>query len=157
MSEERQDKTAIFRMDAEVYERVKGHAVELGLNVSAYLRVMACWPWPYTLVEADVNKILERMEQHPEEERPEEALLLLRSALMRLETGRAEIDAFLEKIQPEGLTVSQRTDRYLLGTLEVDLREKLAEYGAWRGALTTVWKRYEERRSRHERDEGTPT
>jgi hypothetical protein len=152
MREERPDKTAIFRMDAEVYERVKGHAAELGLNVSAYLRVMACWPWPYTLVKADVNKILERAE-----EPSAEAFPLLRSALMRLETGRAEIDAVLEKIQPEGLTVSQRTDRYFLGTLEVDLREKLAEYGVWRGALTTLRKRYEERRSRHERDEGTPT
>jgi predicted DNA-binding protein len=141
MPNTRKDKTAIFRLDATIYEHLQELAAELGLNLSEYLRIMACWPFPHLLIAEDALKILRRGE-----EKPEEIPLLLRSALARLEAGEGELEALLEKIEVM-LPKTQAKSREGVAELKAMLQERLSEVGAWGAAFKTLRKRLEERQA----------
>jgi hypothetical protein len=134
------DKQIAIRLDAGLHDALQRTAAGLGLTLSEYVRVMACWPFPYLLLAADAFKILARVEGHPDE-----AVPLLRAALARLETGEPELAALVERIQA-GLAESQEASRAQVAQLKVDLHERLAQFGAWHESFATLRKRLEERR-----------
>jgi hypothetical protein len=136
------DKQIAIRLDAGIHDALQRTAADLGLTLSEYVRIMACWPFPYLLVAADAFKILDRIAQHPDEMLP-----LSRSALTRVEAGEVELAALIERIQA-GLPESQEASRAQLTKLKVDLTERLAQFGAWQEGFATLRKRLEERRGK---------
>jgi hypothetical protein len=133
------DKQVAIRLDAGIHDALQRTAADLGLTLSEYVRIMACWPFPYGLVAADVFKIIDRVEGHPDEAMP-----LLNSALARLETGELEMAALIEKIGA-GLPQSQEASRAQLAQLKIDLHERVTQFGAWHESFAILRKRLEER------------
>jgi hypothetical protein len=141
-------KVVTFRLDAGLYADLQTLATELGVNLSEYLRLMACLPFPYLPLVVEVGTILQRAEADPDA-----AISLRRAALARLEAGEAEITALLARIQPS-LPPAQQASRAQVAEVKALLQGQLQELGHWAEAFQTLRKRLVERHALGQ--EGTP-
>jgi hypothetical protein len=130
----KKDKSVIFRLEAHIYEHLQALATELGLSMSEYQRLMACWPFAYLLIATEARQIVQSSED------PEMAAPLLRNAVSRIDTRLAQMDELIGKIQATAPLTQQQSRDQLLG-LRTQLQGQLEQFQAVAVAFRTVRKR----------------
>jgi hypothetical protein len=130
----KKDKSVIFRLEGDLYEPLQAVAAEHGLSISEYARIMACWPFVYTMIAVEARLIVQSSED------PAMAVPLLRNAILHIDTRLEQVKPLVEKIQATAWATQQQSLDQLLA-LRAQLQEHLGRFEAAAAALRTIRKR----------------